>query len=212
VSELKVTIAVDESVSLEAAYSPLEGARGAAVVLHPHPNYGGSMDNNVVWALTRGALAAGWSALRFNFRGVGRSTGRHGGGAVEAEDVLAVAGWLAQRQKGPLALMGYSFGSLVGSLAAARLTGLACGLWASPPLVLGELSPWPAQAGPLLIMVGSADEFTDVGRLEAYCRQTGARCRLEVSKGGDHFWWGGESVLTQASRGLLLSASGPAAG
>ena len=92
------------------------------IVLHPHPQYGGSMDNNVVDALCDGAVRAGWSCLRFNFRGVGASGGVHGGGYAEASDVAAAAAqWLQDQQKCTLALLGYSFGSLVGSLAASQI-------------------------------------------------------------------------------------------
>lgn len=206
--EQAVTITADDQISLEGGFSPLERGRGGALILHPHPRYGGSMANNVVEALRRGASQAGWGTLRFNFRGVGRSGGRQGDDRAAVADTLAAARWLAQRQPGPLALLGYSFGCLVGSLAAEKIAGLERGLWVAPPLALGDLAPWPPGAGPLLIMAGAADEFTSVPRLEAYVRQTGARARLQTIPGLDHFWWGQESALTAATTAFMGGAVG----
>lgn len=203
-SEQNVAIEVDREVTLEGGFNPAASAWGAALVLHPHPLYGGSMHNNVVLALVRAAQAGGLSALRINFRGTGRSTGRHEDGIGEQADVLAAAAWLGREAPGPLVLMGYSFGALVGARAANRTPGLAGGVWVSPPLVLGELPPWPAQAGPLLIVTGDRDEFTDVSRLRSYAAAQGALISLKLHQGGDHFWWGGESALNKEVAPFIL--------
>lgn len=206
-SEQRVSIEVGGGVSLEGGHSlPAGPAKGQAVILHPHPLYGGSMRNNVVEALLAGALAAGWGALRFNFRGVGGSSGAHDGGRGEQEDVVAAAAWLAGAHPGPLALMGYSFGTLVGAAAAARVPGLAAGVWVAPPLVMGELAPWPPDAGPLLLIAGHDDEFGRVAGLEAYAAGLGARARLLALEGVDHFFGGVESVLTRESAAWLQGA------
>jgi len=206
-SEQSVSIIVDEAVTLEGAYSAPRGpALGQAVILHPHPLYGGSMHNNVVEALREGALAAGWGALRFNFRGVGGSGGSHDQGRGEQDDVAAAARWLAEAHPGPLALMGYSFGTLVGAAAAARLPGLAAGVWVAPPLAMGELAPWPPDAGPLLLIAGDQDEFGRLEALEAYASGLGARARLLALEGADHFYWGLESVLERETAAWLGQA------
>jgi hypothetical protein len=206
-AEEAVQIAVEEGVSLEGRYTPGAGA-GAALVLHPHPQYGGSMYNNVVEALVEAAAGAGWAGLRFNFRGVGLSTGSFDQGRGERADALAAAGWLLERAGGPLALLGYSFGSLVGAQAAARAPELAGGLWVAPPLVLGELPPWPEGAGPLLMLAGTADAFTDLGALERYAQGLGARGRLITLPGADHFLWGLESALTDKAQSFLQGLEG----
>ncbi|MCB2227244.1 MAG: alpha/beta fold hydrolase [Desulfarculaceae bacterium] len=202
-SEERVFIEVNQQVSLEGGLSLPDAPRGAALVLHPHPLYGGSMHNNVVLALVQGAEKAGWAALRVNFRGVGRSTGRHDEGRGEQEDVIAAAAWLRERVPGPLALMGYSFGCLTGARAAERVEGLSGGVWVSPPYTLGDLPPWPQGAGPLLIMCGDADEYGDTAKLKAFDQAMGARSTLMLTPGGDHFWLGGESALTRESTRLL---------
>ena len=200
----RLRIEVNAEVTLEAALSlPPGQAKGAALVLHPHPLYGGSMDNNVVEALEQAALTAGWAALKFNFRGVWPSTGQHDHGQGEQENVLAAAAYLRQRLNLPLALLGYSFGTLVGAAAAARLGVIAAGVWIAPPLVLGELAPWPPDAGPLLLVAGDRDPYTRLGDLEAYVSGLGTRGRLTTLPEGDHFLGGRESALIREVRAWL---------
>ena len=93
-----------------------------ALICHPHPLFGGTMDNKVVTTLSRACRDAGAAVLRFNFRGVGASQGVHGGGFSEAEDLLAAEAWLDQRYPDlPLWLAGFSFGSYVAARGAVSL-------------------------------------------------------------------------------------------
>ena len=94
---------------------PAEAARGVAVIAHPHPLFGGTMDNKVVQTLARAFIQAGWSAVRFNFRGVGATEGGHDEGRGETDDFLAVVAGAAPQAQ--LALAGFSFGSFVASCA-----------------------------------------------------------------------------------------------
>lgn len=96
-------------------------AAGAAVIAHPHPLFGGTMDNKVVQTLARALVACGYTAIRFNFRGVGASAGVHDEGRGETDDFLQVVRELAP--EGPLAIAGFSFGAFVASQAVARLEG-----------------------------------------------------------------------------------------
>lgn len=100
---------------------PTGHSRGVAVVAHPHPLFGGTMDNKVVQTLARAFVQCGWSVVRFNFRGVGASAGTHDAGQGEAQDFLRVVEQAAP--EGPLALAGFSFGSFVASHALAALWG-----------------------------------------------------------------------------------------
>jgi alpha/beta superfamily hydrolase len=93
--------------------------RGTAVIAHPHPLHGGTLTNKVVQTLARACVLAGWTAVRFNFRGVGASEGAHDGGRGELDDLLAVVA--AQAPEGPLCLAGFSFGAFVTSHAAVGL-------------------------------------------------------------------------------------------
>lgn len=95
--------------------------RGIAVIAHPHPLFGGTLDNKVVQTLARAFTQCGWTAVRFNFRGVGGSAGQHDDGRGELADLLAVVRAVAPQ--GPLALAGFSFGAFVTSHAFAGLAG-----------------------------------------------------------------------------------------
>lgn len=96
-------------------------SRGVAVIAHPHPLFGGTMDNKVVQTLARAFIGAGWTAVRFNFRGVGASEGVHDEGRSEAEDMLAVVQQVAPG--GPLSIAGFSFGAFVAINALQALWG-----------------------------------------------------------------------------------------
>jgi alpha/beta superfamily hydrolase len=107
--------------------------RGTAVIAHPHPLFGGTMENKVVQTLARAFVLAGWTALRFNFRGVGATEGQHDEGRGELEDMLAVVA--AEAPAGPLALAGFSFGASVAGLAVDAL--------------------WPARTIEKIVLVGT---------------------------------------------------------
>ena len=103
-----------EAGAIEGLLDQPEGAaRGVAVVAHPHPLFGGTMDNKVVQTLARAFVQCGWTVARFNFRGVGASEGAHDAGAGEARDFLSVVEQVAPT--GELAIAGFSFGSFVAS-------------------------------------------------------------------------------------------------
>jgi len=110
---------------LECALDAPDGtARGLAVVCHPHPQFGGTMDNKVVQTLARACVQLGWRSVRFNFRGIGRSEGQWDEGRGEVDDALAVLA--AYRGQGaepalPFLLAGFSFGAYVAAAAASRL-------------------------------------------------------------------------------------------
>ena len=102
---------------------PSGQSRGFAVIAHPHPLFGGTLDNKVVQTLARAFVQSGWAAVRFNFRGVGGSAGSHDEGRGELDDFLAVVQHVAPAGEGqsPLALAGFSFGAFVTTHAFERL-------------------------------------------------------------------------------------------
>jgi alpha/beta superfamily hydrolase len=107
-----IEIAIDE---------PPDVARGVAVISHPHPLFGGTLDNKVVQTLARAFNQCGWTTVRYNFRGVGASAGSHDEGRGEVQDLLAVIEQVQPR--GALCLAGFSFGAFVTSQACAALQG-----------------------------------------------------------------------------------------
>ena len=126
-----------EAGAIEGLLDQPEGtALGVAVVAHPHPLFGGTMDNKVVQTLARAFVQCGWTVARFNFRGVGASEGAHDCGAGEARDFLSVVEQAAPT--GALAIAGFSFGSFVASHAIQSL--------------------WERRAVDKIIFVGTATE------------------------------------------------------
>ena len=105
--------------------SPDLAQRGTAVIAHPHPLFGGTMENKVVQTLARAFVQSGWNAVRFNFRGVGASQGVHDEGRGELDDMLTVIE--SEAPSGELALSGFSFGSFVASAALGKL-------WSARPI------------------------------------------------------------------------------
>ena len=106
--------------------APVANSRGVAIIAHPHPLFAGTMDNKVVQTLARAFVQCGWTAVRFNFRGVGASAGTHDEGRGELDDFLSVVAHAESLQKegrgGPaLALAGFSFGAYVTTHAFERL-------------------------------------------------------------------------------------------
>lgn len=113
---------VGPSGRLEVAIDrPVGPSCGMAVIAHPHPLHGGTLTNKVVQTLARAFVLCGWSAVRFNFRGVGASEGVYDEGRGELQDMLAVV--RSQAPDGPLCLAGFSFGGFVASQAVAALHG-----------------------------------------------------------------------------------------
>jgi alpha/beta superfamily hydrolase len=169
------------------------GPRFGAVVLHPHPQYGGDMDNHVVVAICEAVAASGGTALRLNLRGTGRSEGAFDGGRGEAEDALAAVAVLRERlDAGSLMLAGYSFGAMVACAAAPRAAPDAM-LLVSPPLAYGAMAPLPAGV-PALALTGSDDPVSPPAEVQAIAS---AHVRTVVVPDVDHGWWGGAGALTR---------------
>lgn len=105
--------------ALEVAIDRAPETRGVVAIAHPHPLHGGTLNNKVVQTLARASVLAGWTAVRFNFRGVGRSEGQYDEGRGELADLLAVIE--EQAPTGPLCLAGFSFGAFVTSHAVAQV-------------------------------------------------------------------------------------------
>ena len=173
------------------------GLPGVAVC-HPRPLYGGDMENNVVVALCRALAGGGMAALRFNFRGVGGSSGSYGGGSEEGQDARAALDFLAglaEVDGGCLGLAGYSFGALVAlSAGEERVRALAA---VSPPA--GGLDPATLRRGiPTLLVSGDRDDISPSLRLPEMAASLGPPCEIRSVARADHFWWGYEETLATA--------------
>lgn len=178
---------------------------GLVVVCHPHPQYGGAMDNSVVLTLCEAALQEGMAALRFNFRGVGASGGSYEGGAGERTDVQAALAQAALLPGGGrLALAGYSFGAAmaVGGGCSGRLAPLALAL-VSPPLQMLGAAALRVCRLPLLLIAGDQDPICPAGALQELAAQVDPPASAEVIEGADHSWYGYEAELRDSTAGFL---------
>lgn len=180
-------------------------ARGILVVCHPHPLYGGSMFNNVVDALCDAALQEGLAALRFNFRGVGGSTGTHDNGTAEQEDVLAALQRAAAEPEGALVgLAGYSFGASMATRAAARAAKPPRALiLVSPPLPAVNRTSFGDGSASRLLITGDHDRVCPAPELEALATQIEPAAACVIIDGADHSWWGHEAELRDTAGSFL---------
>jgi alpha/beta superfamily hydrolase len=181
---------LDGRLALSAA--PYAGA----VVCHPHPLYGGTMDNPVVVAVTAALGRAGFATLRFDFGGVGRSEGTHGGGPDEARDVQAAASALLGRLPAgaSLVLVGYSFGSVAALHAAATMRGVQHVVAVGPPTAFGDWAFLRTLDVPVTVVVGDRDQYCDVPAVGALR----AGMPVHVIRGADHFFAGREAEIGAA--------------
>ena len=184
--------------TLEARLAVPAGARLGVVVSHPHPLYGGDMDSPVVARIVESCAGRGLATLRFNFRGVGASTGRHDEGRGEQDDVRASLARLqdALGGDGRVALAGYSFGAAVAAAVAttAPVAGLAL---VAPPLRVTDVHLPAGVNGPVLVVVGAEDQYCPADALETL-RASLPAATVVVVEGADHFFFGSLTPLGEA--------------
>ncbi|MCP4677041.1 MAG: alpha/beta hydrolase [Deltaproteobacteria bacterium] len=195
-----VKITSRDDTELEGMLTP--GHRDAgAVICHPHPQYGGSMHNNVVYAARDAFVEMGFWTLRFNFRGVGQSEGRFDGGAGEALDVAGACDYLlSETAAKKTQVAAYSFGSYAFAIAVSKGLENAAGALISPPVSFVDFSGLKLPAGRHLIVVGDRDDFCREPELSRWidAQENGdALIEKVVLKNVDHFYGGAEHELQQ---------------
>jgi len=195
------------SLRLEGLAAVPPNATRAVVLCHPHPEYGGSMDDAVVTAVGQRLRAAGIATLRFNFRGVGGSEGEHGGGVAEVDDVRAALDCLAAEVPGTrLALAGYSFGAAVAVRAAAsdpraeRLVAIALPAAMLEPNFLAECRT------PTLFVHGDRDQLSPPAQLDALLARCPADTQVVRIPGADHFLYGAADRVGESAVRFLTDA------
>jgi alpha/beta superfamily hydrolase len=179
-------------------YAPDAGPCAVAVVCHPHPQYGGTLDNKVAFTLARAAVDTGAAALRFNFRGVGRSTGNFAAGTGEAEDLAAAETWLAARwPQLPVWRLGFSFGAAMVLKRTAAAPCAALIAVAPPTMHFFEYgyNAGPPRAAHWLLIQGDADEVVDSQAVLAWAGAQEPLPEIRVVEGAGHFFHGRLTVL-----------------
>lgn len=173
-------------------------ARGLALIAHPHPLHGGTLENKVAHTLAKAALARGYIAVRPNFRGVGQSSGQHDHGLGETEDLVALTQTLAP-QFGylPWSLLGFSFGSYVQQRVASRIEAERL-IMVGPAVTLYDFSP-PAM--PSSIIHGADDELISLAEVRRFAAEY--RIPLQTIAGAGHFFHGKLMELKSLVEGLL---------
>ncbi|WP_308389888.1 alpha/beta fold hydrolase [Acidithiobacillus sp. AMEEHan] len=198
---------VGEAVEIPGPAGILEGltacpekeTRGiVAVILHPHPLYGGTLNNKVVHYLSRTCNLLGIPSLRFNFRGVGKSAGRYDAGRGEVEDCLAVLDWVTERRPGfPIWLAGFSFGAFVAYQAASRDARVERLLTVAPPINLFDFSVAPVPRCPWTVVQGQEDELVPAKEVSAWLESLSVQpARIDLP--ADHFFHGKLTLLQNA--------------
>lgn len=193
------------TISLEGRLSlPTDGRDIGVVVCHPHPLRGGDLHNNVVAGLTEGLGHARIATLRFNFRGVGNSTGVHDDGRGEEDDVKAAVTYLLSRKAfSTVVVAGYSFGSVVGLKAGSddprvhKLIGVAL------PIRTRDLSFLHAVTKPKLLISGERDNFAPTAELKALIDKTPEPKSVVMIPHADHFFGGLEGPIGEAAADFL---------
>lgn len=185
-----MTLDVRSDYRLEARLALPGTPKAGLVVCHPHPLYGGDMDNPVVVRVAEVAQGSGVATLRFNFRGVGASGGVYGGGEGEQDDVAAALAVLAGRlpAESPIGLAGYSFGAWVAARVAAAMPALPALALLAPPLGMYDLDFLGHAPSHTLLVAGSRDQYCPAEALDRLGKRLGARA--EIVEGAEHFFFG----------------------
>jgi len=168
--------------------APVEAARGVVVLCHPHPVHGGTMDNKVIQTLARAFVQLGYRAVRFNFRGVGRSQGQWDQGLGEIDDAMAVVAACRDAAL-PLVLAGFSFGGYVAAQAADRLASAS--MAAQRVVLVGPATstfPMPAVPPDSLVIHGEADDVVPLRATLDWARPQGLP--VVVLPGVGHYFHG----------------------
>ncbi len=169
---------------------PAQTRSALAIICHPHPLYGGSMDNKVVYMLANALRQCGAVTLRFNFRGVGQSSGEFAQGIGESEDVLRLAEW-ADSYFAPQHcwLAGFSFGSYVALRVHQRLAPQRL-ILVAPPVQRFAFENTPLSAVPSLLLQGDADEVVNPEAVDAWVQSQTHQPNYQLLTGADHFFHG----------------------
>ena len=193
-----------------------ENATHAAVVCHPHPLFGGTLHNKVVFHTMKALNSFGFPVLRFNFRGTGLSEGEHDQGNGEVDDVRCALDWLDAEFHLPLVFAGFSFGSAIGLRAACPDARVRAVIGIGTPVIpVAEATEEPRVyaldflrecAKPKLFISGARDKFGPRHKLEELVASVSEPKKLVLIEGGDHFFEGRLREMREAIEGWVKEA------
>jgi uncharacterized protein len=196
----KITF-LSEEYKIEGLLNQKDEKKGV-VVTHPHPLYGGDMNNMVVESIVHVYHMKGYSTLKFNFRGVGRSQGAYDNGLGEQKDVLSALSFLADMGMERIDLAGYSFGAWVNAHALQKDTLAEEMIMVSPPVGFMDFKSIVTMNTLKFVVTGNRDDIAPAVVIEKMMSTWNPDARFEVIDGADHFYGGYlgqlESVLTSS--------------
>jgi len=166
------------------------GEKKGVVVTHPHPLYGGDMNNLVVESIVHVYHMKGYSTLKFNFRGVGRSQGTHDNGFGEQKDVLSALSFLADMGMDRIDLAGYSFGAWVNAHALQKDTLTKQMIMVSPPVGFMDFKSIVTMNTLKFVVTGNRDDIAPADVIEKMISTWNPNARFEIIDGADHFYGG----------------------
>ncbi len=186
------------------------------MVCHPHPLFGGTMHNKVVFHTMRALNSFGFPVLRFNFRGTGLSAGEHDHGVGEVEDVRAALDWMARESGLPLIFAGFSFGAAVGLRAACSDERVKAAIGVGTPVASVAADTEEPRVytfeflqtcrKPKLLISGARDQFGPRAKLEALAASIPEPKKLVIIEGADHFFEGRLRELREAIEAWVKEA------
>jgi uncharacterized protein len=198
-----------------------ESATLAAVVCHPHPLFGGTLHNKVVFHTMKALNSFGFPVLRFNFRGTGLSEGEHDHGVGEIDDVRTALDWMDAEFQLPLVFAGFSFGAAVGMRAACADARVRAAIGVGTPVApVAAATEEPRVytfeflhdcSKPKLFVSGARDQFGPRAKLEELVASLPEPKKLVVIEGADHFFEGRLRELRETIEGWEALSSQPSA-
>ncbi len=186
--EEKVAFTVD-GLCLSGLYKKHRSEFGA-VITHPHPVYGGDMVNPVVESITHAFNREGVTTLRFNFRGVGKSEGKHDDGKGEQHDIMGALDFLIEQGISKVCLAGYSFGAWVMARMEYLPPEVTAQLLVAPPVALLDYSNIKSMPRLRLVISGEEDEIAPPNLIEESLLSWNASAKFEMIDYADHFFYG----------------------
>ncbi len=165
-----------------------KGSKKGVVITHPHPLYGGDMNNYIVETIQSAYKNKNYSTLRFNFRGVEKSQGSHDEGKGEQNDVLGAIEYLKQQGCDSITISGYSFGTWVNTMVVYNNSLTHEMTMISPPVAFMDFNPIKPIPNLKLVIAGSHDEIGPPNQIESIINKWNPDAVFKIIKNGDHFY------------------------
>jgi len=192
---------MESQITIHCKMIELEGvlnqnsSQKAVIVTHPHPSYGGDMDNPVVMAVAEAFFEKGFTTLRFNFRGTGNSTGAFDNGKGEQEDIRAALDFLSDKGFHEISLAGYSFGARMNAAMVSQGCRIEDHIMVSPPAAFMSFDDIEKMSRTGLIVTGRNDEIAPPDLIVQLIKRWGISPRFDIIENCDHFYSGGLKKL-----------------